>query len=176
MSASYCELRLRCLASQLQSVFFEPCAPKLEMTLLPSARMVRLTCPWARVAQRKSRLTAKRTRIGIDGSRIVRMSFAPIQKEVDHYISQFKEGYFPPLEMLARLTEELGELARALSYHTGFKKLKSGEKADDVADELCDVIFVAVCLANSLNIDLDQAFATAMNKYRVRDRDRWTRK
>ena len=80
------------------------------------------------------------------------MSFKPIQKEVDDYISQFKEGYFPPLEMLARLTEELGELARALSYHTGFKKLKSGEKADGVADELCDVIFVAVCLANSLNI------------------------
>ncbi len=104
------------------------------------------------------------------------MSFAPVQKEVDDYISQFKEGYFPPLEMLARLTEELGELARALSYHTGFKKPKSGEKADDVADELCDVIFVALCLANSLSIDLDQAFAAAMDKYRVRDRDRWTRK
>ena len=104
------------------------------------------------------------------------MSFAPIQKEVDDYISQFNEGYFPPLEMLARLTEELGELARALSYHIGFKKLKSSEKADDVADELCDVIFVAVCLANSLNVDLDQAFAAAMDKYRVRDRDRWTRK
>ena len=104
------------------------------------------------------------------------MSFAPIQKEVDHYISQFKEGYFPPLSMLARLTEELGELARALSYHNGFKKLKSGEKPDDVADELCDVIFVAVCLANSLHIDLDGAFAAAMEKYRVRDRDRWTRK
>ena len=104
------------------------------------------------------------------------MSFVPIQKEVDDYISQFKEGYFPPLEMLARLTEELGELARALSYHTGFKKLKAGEKADDVADELCDVIFVAVCLANSLNIDLDRAFAAAMDKYRVRDKDRWTRK
>ena len=41
------------------------------------------------------------------------MSFAPIQKEVDDYISQFKEGYFPPLSMLARMTEELGELARA---------------------------------------------------------------
>jgi NTP pyrophosphatase (non-canonical NTP hydrolase) len=104
------------------------------------------------------------------------MSFAPIQKEVDDYISQFKEGYFPPLSMLARLTEELGELARALSYRVGFKKLKSGEKADDVADELCDLIFVAVCLANSLGIDLDQAFAAAMNKYRVRDKGRWTPK
>jgi NTP pyrophosphatase (non-canonical NTP hydrolase) len=104
------------------------------------------------------------------------MSFAPIQKDVDDYISQFKEGYFPPLEMLARFTEELGELARALSYKTGFKKLKEGETADDVADELCDVIFVAVCLANSMGINLDEAFSAAMHKYRVRDANRWTRK
>ncbi len=104
------------------------------------------------------------------------MSFAPIQKQVDDYISQFKEGYFPPLSMLARMTEELGELARALSHEAGFKKPKSGEDAAEVADELCDLIFVAVCLANSLRIDLDEAFAAAMTKYRVRDADRWTRK
>ncbi|HXH90918.1 MAG TPA: nucleotide pyrophosphohydrolase [Thermoanaerobaculia bacterium] len=104
------------------------------------------------------------------------MSFAPIQKEVDDYISQFKEGYFPPLSMLARMTEELGELARALSHQAGFKKPKSGEPAGEIADELCDLIFVAVCLANSLDIDLDNAFAAAMTKYRTRDADRWTRK
>ncbi|MEA2162287.1 MAG: hypothetical protein QOK37_414 [Thermoanaerobaculia bacterium] len=104
------------------------------------------------------------------------MTFAPIQKEVDDYIAQFKEGYFPPLSMLARMTEELGELARALSHHAGFKKPKSGEVAGEIADELCDLIFVAVCLANSLDIDLDDAFAAAMTKYRVRDADRWTRK
>lgn len=104
------------------------------------------------------------------------MSFAPIQEEVDRYISQFKEGYFPPLEMLARLTEELGELARALSYQTGFKKPKSGEEKGDVEDELCDLIFVAVCLANSLDIDLNRSFARTMQKYYVRDKDRWTRK
>jgi len=104
------------------------------------------------------------------------MSFAPVQKEVDDYISQFKEGYFPPLSMLARMTEELGELARVLSHKAGFKKPKSGEDTGDVADELCDLLFVAVCLANSLRIDLDEAFATAMTKYRVRDADRWTRK
>ena len=104
------------------------------------------------------------------------MSFAPIQKEVDEYISQFREGYFPPLSMLARMTEELGELARALSHEAGFKKPKSGESAGDVAEELCDLIFVGVCLANSRHIDLDEAFAAAMTKYRVRDANRWTRK
>lgn len=104
------------------------------------------------------------------------MSFAPIQKEVDDYISQFKEGYFPPLSMLARMTEELGELARALSHHAGFKKPKEGEAHGDVEEELCDLIFVAVCLANSMGMNLDDAFARAMTKYRVRDKDRWTRK
>jgi NTP pyrophosphatase (non-canonical NTP hydrolase) len=104
------------------------------------------------------------------------MSFAPIQTEVDRYISQFEEGYFPPLSMLARLTEELGELARALSHQAGFKKPKPGEDRGEVEDELCDLIFVAVCLANSMNIDLDRAFARAMQKYYVRDKDRWTRK
>jgi NTP pyrophosphatase (non-canonical NTP hydrolase) len=104
------------------------------------------------------------------------MSFAPIQKEVDDYISQFKEGYFPPLSMLARLTEELGEVSRALSHRDGFKKPKAGEEAGSVEDELCDLIFVAVCLANSLGVDLDAAFATAMRKYRERDAERWTRK
>ncbi len=104
------------------------------------------------------------------------MSFAPIQKDVDDYIGQFKEGYFPPLSMLARLTEELGELARALSHEAGFKKPKGGEGKGEVAEELCDLIFVAVCLANSLGIDLDEAFQAVMTKYRVRDADRWTRK
>jgi len=78
--------------------------------------------------------------------------------------------------MLARVAEELGELARAVSHHAGFKKPKPGEELGDVEEELCDLIFVAVCLANSLGIDLDAAFARAMQKYYVRDKDRWTRK
>src|SRR5436305_15205540 len=96
------------------------------------------------------------------------MSFAPVQKEVDDYISQFKEGYFPPLSMLARLTEALGELARALSHDAGFKKPKSGEAMGDVAEELCDLLSVAVCMANSLDIDPDYASAAAVTTYRVR--------
>jgi NTP pyrophosphatase (non-canonical NTP hydrolase) len=101
------------------------------------------------------------------------MSFAPIQKEVDDYIAQFTNGYFPPLAMLARLTEELGELSRALSHSEGFKKPKPGEGKESVEEELCDLLFVAVCLANSRQIDLDEAFARAMTKYRERDARRW---
>jgi NTP pyrophosphatase (non-canonical NTP hydrolase) len=99
-----------------------------------------------------------------------------MQKEVDDWISQFEEGYFAPLPMLARLTEEVGELARALMHVHGGKKPKAGEAEGNVAEEIADAMFVLVCLANSLNIDLDQAFAAMMDKYRERDKDRWTKK
>ncbi|HYC93163.1 MAG TPA: nucleotide pyrophosphohydrolase [Thermoanaerobaculia bacterium] len=104
------------------------------------------------------------------------MAFASVQKEVDEWISQFKEGYFPPLPMLARLTEEVGELARVLMHHYGGKKPKPGEDPGDAGEEIADAIFVLVCLANSLEIDLDQKFGAMMAKYRERDAERWTKK
>ena len=104
------------------------------------------------------------------------MAFEPIQKEVDAWISQFEEGYFAPLPMLARVTEEVGELARALMHHDGGKTPKPGEERGDVAEEIADVMFVLVCLANSLHIDLDEAFGKMMAKYRERDAERWTKK
>ena len=104
------------------------------------------------------------------------MSFKPVQAEVDAWISQFEEGYFAPLPMLARLTEEVGELARVLMHQYGGKKPKPGEDAGDVGDEIADAMFVLVCLANSLEIDLDAKFAAMMEKYRTRDAQRWTRK
>jgi NTP pyrophosphatase (non-canonical NTP hydrolase) len=103
------------------------------------------------------------------------MSFAAAQKEVDQWISQFEEGYFAPLPMLARLTEEVGELSRALMHHYGGKKPKAGEEKGDVGEEIADAMFVLVCLANSLNIDLDEAFAGMMAKIRERDANRWTK-
>jgi NTP pyrophosphatase (non-canonical NTP hydrolase) len=104
------------------------------------------------------------------------MTFRDAQTEVDAWISQFREGYFPPLAMLARLSEEVGELARALMHEHGGKTPKPGEARGEVAEEIADAIFVLVCLANSLGIDLDEAFARMMQKYRERDGERWTRK
>ena len=104
------------------------------------------------------------------------MSFAPMQREVDEWISQFEEGYFPPLPMLARLTEEVGELARVLMHEYGGKKPKPGEDRGDAGEEIADALFVLICLANSLGIDLDQKSAAMMAKYRERDASRWTRK
>ena len=104
------------------------------------------------------------------------MSFKPIQQEVDAWIAQFEEGYFAPLPMLARLTEEVGELARVLMHQYGGKTPKPGEDPGDAGGEIADAIFVLVCLANSLEIDLDEKFAAMMEKYRTRDAQRWTRK
>lgn len=104
------------------------------------------------------------------------MSFQDAQREVDSWISQFEEGYFPPLAMMARLTEEVGELARVVMHQHGGKKPKPGEDAGNVGEEIADSIFVLICLANSLGIDLDRAFSSVMEKYRRRDTDRWTRR
>jgi NTP pyrophosphatase (non-canonical NTP hydrolase) len=98
-----------------------------------------------------------------------------MQKEVDQYIGQFKEGYFSPLAMLARMTEELGELAREVNHYYGEKPKKSSEKERTVEEEMGDLLFVLTCFANSLNIDLEEAFTRVMQKFNKRDYDRWTR-
>lgn len=98
-----------------------------------------------------------------------------MQQEVDQYIGQFKEGYFSPLAMLARLTEELGELAREINHYYGEKPKKSTEKEKAIEEEIGDLLFVTICLANSLQIDLQEAHDIVMNKFNTRDKDRWTR-
>lgn len=98
-----------------------------------------------------------------------------LQKEVDTYISQFKEGYFSPLALLARMTEELGELAREVNHQYGEKPKKSTETEKAIEEELGDMLFVLICFANSLNIDLESAHNLVMNKFNTRDKDRWTR-
>ncbi|WP_088010673.1 nucleotide pyrophosphohydrolase [Gottfriedia acidiceleris] len=99
-----------------------------------------------------------------------------MQNEVDTYIGQFKEGYFSPLAMMARLTEEMGELAREINHTYGEKPKKKTEKEKLIEEELGDVLFVMICLANSLNIDLQEAHDIVMKKFNTRDKDRWTRK
>jgi NTP pyrophosphatase (non-canonical NTP hydrolase) len=104
------------------------------------------------------------------------MDLRDVQRQVDAYISQFKEGYFPPLVNLARLTEEVGELARELNHRYGPKTKKPGEPDQDVALELADIVFVCVVLANQMGLDLQDAIERTMHKYEVRDADRWERK
>ena len=104
------------------------------------------------------------------------MDLRDIQREVDAYISQFKEGYFPPLVNLARLAEEVGELARELNHQFGPKTKKADEPESEVALELADILFVVVVLANQMGVDLEEAMERTLSKYKVRDADRWERK
>ncbi|MGQ9692732.1 MAG: nucleotide pyrophosphohydrolase [Thermaceae bacterium] len=101
------------------------------------------------------------------------MTFKEAQKRVDDWIGRFEEGYFPPLLMLARLAEELGEVARVLAHREG-KRPKPGEEKGDLAEELADLLFVLISLANREGIDLEDAFLRAMEKYEERDGSRWT--
>lgn len=103
-------------------------------------------------------------------------SMSQLQREVDEYISQFKEGYFSPLALVARLTEELGELAREVNHYHGEKPKKATEEEKTIEEELGDLLFVVICLANSLNIDLQTAHDQVMHKFNTRDKDRWTKK
>lgn len=98
-----------------------------------------------------------------------------IQQEVDTYISQFKEGYFSPLSMLARMTEEVGELAREVNHTYGEKPKKSTEEDNSIELELGDILFITICFANSLGIDLTEAHDKIMHKFNTRDAGRWTK-
>ncbi|RMH19457.1 MAG: nucleotide pyrophosphohydrolase [Gemmatimonadetes bacterium] len=102
------------------------------------------------------------------------MELKAAQAAVDAWISQFEEGYWPPLANLARLVEEVGELARILNHEYGSKPKKPDEAPQDLAEELADVLFVLICLANERGIDLDEALAGVLAKYRTRDAVRWT--
>lgn len=104
------------------------------------------------------------------------MSLAKYQKDVNDWVSQWKVGYFKPLEILARLMEEVGELAREINHRYGAKKKKSTEKKNEVGDEIADIIFTLICMANSLNIDLDKSFEKMMKKLNSRDKTRLKRK
>ncbi|HBC72277.1 MAG: MazG family protein [Candidatus Amesbacteria bacterium GW2011_GWB1_47_19] len=98
-----------------------------------------------------------------------------IQKQVDNWVGQ-NNGYFKPLEILARLVEETGELARELNHRFGPKKKKPSEETKEISEELGDIIFTIVCLANSLRIDLDKSFRNTIDKYSSRDAHRFTKK
>lgn len=104
------------------------------------------------------------------------MGFREPQQAVDRWIGQYEEGYWPPLAMLARLTEEVGELARELNHRFGAKPKKPTEVDASIAMELADILFVVLCLANAQRIDLDRAFAEMLDKITERDAGRWTRK
>ena len=104
------------------------------------------------------------------------MSLKDAQLRVDTWISQFEEGYFHPLTNMARLSEEVGELAREVNHRFGQKTKKPDEAEGDMGMEMADILFVLFCMANREGIDLQEAFERMMGKVETRDDARWTKK
>ncbi len=99
-----------------------------------------------------------------------------VQREIDSLIrEEWHSHYWAPLSSLARLTEEVGELAREVNHTYGEKPKKADEEQGNIAAEMGDILFILASLANSLDIDLDEAFEQVMAKYQRRDVQRWKR-
>ncbi len=95
---------------------------------------------------------------------------ASIQHAVQAWADRYWAGeYWPPLANLARLTEETGELARAVNQQYGQKKIKSEQDVADIELELGDLLFVIGCIANSTGANLQQGFEAALARYATRD-------
>jgi NTP pyrophosphatase (non-canonical NTP hydrolase) len=95
-----------------------------------------------------------------------------IQKQVDEWITTVGVRYFNELTNMAQLTEEVGEVARIIARRYGEQSEKESDKNKDLGEELADVIFVAVCLANQTGLDLEAAFQKKMELKTNRDKDR----
>ena len=104
------------------------------------------------------------------------MTLDEAQAAVDAYIGQFQVGYFDPVTQLVCLAEEQGELARELLHAHGPKPKKQTDDGGSAAKELGDVLFVLICLANSLGISLEEVLRASLDKYQARDQHRWERR
>ena len=97
------------------------------------------------------------------------MTINEAQKLVDNWISTTGVRYFNELTNMAILTEEVGEVARIISRKYGEQSEKESDKGKALSEELADVFFVLICLANQTGVDLDQALKKSLDKKSVRD-------
>ena len=100
------------------------------------------------------------------------MTIDEAQKKVDQWISTTGVRYFDELTNTAMLMEEVGEVARIMARKYGEQSFKDSDKDVDLGDEMADVLFVLVCLANQTGIDLTEAFKNNLEKKNIRDADR----
>lgn len=99
------------------------------------------------------------------------MTLKEAQKQVDQWIKTYGVRYFNELTNMAILTEEVGELARIIARTYGEQSFKEGEK-HDLGDEMADILWVLICLANQTGVDLTEAFHKNLEKKTSRDKDR----
>ena len=104
------------------------------------------------------------------------MSLKHYQQSVDSSVQKYEKPYWDPLSNLARLTEETGEVARLLNHQYGDKPKKPNETDQELGEELADVIYTVICIANSQGIELDEYLERAIAKLETRDKDRFKKK
>lgn len=100
------------------------------------------------------------------------MTISDAQQQVDHWIKTTGVRYFSELTNMAILTEEVGELARIMARKYGDQSFKESDKNRDLGDEMADVLWVLICLANQTGVDLTTALEKNFEKKSVRDADR----
>ena len=100
------------------------------------------------------------------------MTLEDAQKRVDHWISTYGVRYFNELTNMALLSEEVGELARFIAREYGEQSFKEKEKEGSIEDEMADILFVLICLANQTGVDLTSAFEKNLEKKSERDQSR----
>ena len=100
------------------------------------------------------------------------MTLQEAQKTVDDWIRENGIRYFNELTNMAILTEEVGEVARLIARQYGEQSFKQSDEGRQLGDELADVLFVLICLANQTGVDLTQALEANLKKKTARDRDR----
>ena len=100
------------------------------------------------------------------------MTIEEAQQQVDAWIKEYGVRYFNELTNLAQLTEEVGEVARIISRRYGEQSEKESDKQKDLGDELADVLFVTICLANQTGINLQEALQRNLDKKTKRDATR----
>ena len=104
------------------------------------------------------------------------MSLADYQKQIDDMVQQYEKPYWSPLSILTRMAEEVGEVARIVNHKFGDKPKKPGEEHQDLGDELADVIYSTICMANSQGIELDEHMQKVIAKLETRDKGRFNKK
>jgi NTP pyrophosphatase (non-canonical NTP hydrolase) len=100
------------------------------------------------------------------------ITLAEAQQQVDHWIQTVGVRYFSELTNMAILTEEVGELARVMARTFGDQSAKPSDEGRELADEMADVLWVLLCLANQTGVDLTDAFAKNLQKKKDRDAER----
>lgn len=100
------------------------------------------------------------------------LTIKEIQKKVDDWIKTYGVRYFNELTNMAILTEEVGELARLVARTYGEQSFKETDKNRNIADEMADIFWVLICMANQMNVDLTDAFLKNLEKKTIRDNKR----